>query len=506
MELLERSGVPEMLESWMPRTGRPRELCPKDILFGMLVAIDEDRVAHLTAGHEALLDSEPSRYESVTYRQFTNAHQVMIRAIDPSPCPSFKGVPEGNRLPHLQSHRSQVDQVLAVLRLEMVTDALIDASVPEVYKFASSSLAVDWTDHETWSRPRAKGDPEPPNDPDASWGHAKRNAPGAVDHLFFGYYAQAATMVKDNRGKDVPELVRGVTFLAPRHDPAAAMAEELLRRSSTGLSFNDVLADCGYSNRNPENFARVIRRAGAALTIDLHPEDRGPKGTYKGAVVSNGNLFCPCTPGPLLQLGPLKRGSAASETLAHDARSAELARYKLGRVSRDSEDGSHRVMCPALLGKVRCPLRQNSMSLELNRPEVLEPPSYPPTCCVNQTITVTEEITAKTAQRHDYPSKAHRLSYARRTAAERTFSWLQDSATVGMRRGWSRLMGRAKNHLMYVLGVVVRNVRIVESFERNKAKEARREARRLQKRLRGRRRRRCEQEHGFCEPAPEKPG
>jgi hypothetical protein len=146
------------------------------------------------------------------------------------------------------------------------------------------------------------------------------------------------------------------------------------------------------------------------------------------------------------------------------------------------------------------------MSLDFNRPEVLEPPSFPPTCCVQKTITVTEEVTAKTAQRHDYPSKAHRLSYARRTAAERTFGWLQDSATVGMRRGWSRLMGRAKNHLTYVLGVVVRNVRIVESFERNKAKEALREARRLQKRSRARRRRSCEQERGFGEPAPAKPG
>ena len=62
------------------------------------------------------------------------------------------------------------------------------------------------------------------------------------------------------------------------------------------------------------------------------------------------------------------------------------------------------------------------MSLDFNRPEVLEPPSYPPRCCVQQTITVTEAVTAKTAQRHDYPSKAHRLFYARRTAAERTLS------------------------------------------------------------------------------------
>ncbi|MFZ0668446.1 MAG: hypothetical protein WAM97_22035 [Acidimicrobiales bacterium] len=120
MELLERSGVPEMLESWMPKIGRPRELCPKDILFGMLVAIDEDRVAHLSAGHEALCDSETHKRFGVTatYRQFTNTHQVMIRAIDPSPCPPFKGVGENHRLDHLESHRSDVDQLQAVLRLE----------------------------------------------------------------------------------------------------------------------------------------------------------------------------------------------------------------------------------------------------------------------------------------------------------------------------------------------------------------------------------------------------
>ena len=129
-----------MLESWMPKTGRPRELSPKDVLFGMLIAIDEDRVAHLTAGHEALFDAEPGGAKrSATYRQFTNTH----RAIDPSPCPSFKGVAENDRHAHLVDHRLGVDPLQAVLRLETVMDALIDASVPEVYKNASRSLAID---------------------------------------------------------------------------------------------------------------------------------------------------------------------------------------------------------------------------------------------------------------------------------------------------------------------------------------------------------------------------
>jgi hypothetical protein len=280
MELLERSGVPEMLESWMPTTGRPRVLSPKEILFGMLVAIDEDHVAHLTAGHEALSDSDPGEKRSATYRQFTNTHQVMIRAIDPSPCPSYKGVADNERQVHLLDHRLGVDPLQAVLRLETVMDALIDASVPEVYKDASRSLAIDWTDHETWSRPRAKDDPQPANDPDASWGHAKRNAPGAIDHLFFGYYAQAATMVKDERGKDIPELVRAVVFLAPRHDPAAAIPSALLRRSGNGLSFQRRARRLWVLEPPPRQLRPADQASGRGL--DSRPTPRRPR--------SEGNL------------------------------------------------------------------------------------------------------------------------------------------------------------------------------------------------------------------------
>ena len=70
----------------------------------------------------------------------------------------------------------------------------------------------------------------------------------------------------------------------------------------------------------------------------------------------------------------------------------------VGRVSSDSQVGTHRVMCPALLGKARCPFRQKSMSLDFSRPEVLEAPAYPPTCCVQQAITLKEEVISKTAQ------------------------------------------------------------------------------------------------------------
>lgn len=508
------SEVADLLEEHMPSGGRPRRLGAKTLLCAMAFAIDEGRPAHLAAGWRTLQGlpgatrlvlgsavTHDGALHDVTYRQFSHAHREMVKAIDPSPVPSFAGVAEGGRAAHLASVREVIDAEAKEERLQKVLDALVEASVPSRYKGLSHSLAVDWTDHETWSRPRGKDDPVPANDPTASWGHAKRNAPGAKDQLFFGYYAQVATTVAEEGGPQVPELVRRIAFGSPRTDPPAAMAEVLVRAYEGGVAAGDVLADCGYSNRDPETFASPLRRAGASLVMDLHPADRGPRGTHEGAIISNGNLYCPAVPKALLEIGPLCRSASEEEAKTHDERTKELARYKLGRISSDDEDGTHRVMCPAVMEKVRCPLRPASMALDYTHPEVASPPEGPPTCCTQKTISVPVSIDTKRRQKHDYPSKAHRLSYNRRTGSERTFSWFQGPATGGIRRGWSRLFGRAPNALMYALCAVVHNVRLVLAHEDREAEDARRAAMGLSPLARRRRRRRQRR----AEPAPSEP-
>jgi hypothetical protein len=245
---------------------------------------------------------------------------------------------------------------------------------------------------------------------------------------------------------------------------------------AAGIPLGDVLADSGYAHRDADAWALPLRAAGAQLVQDLHPHDRGPKGTHQGAIISNGNLYCPKTPRPLLELGPLARDATKEQAAAHDSKTAELARYKLGRLTADDADGYHRVACPAAMGKIRCPLRPASMLLNRDRPEILHPPEHPPACCDQQTLTVPPEVNAKTAQKHDYPSKAHRRSYARRTGAERGFATAKDPASNNTTPGWCRLIGLTPLMRFTTTLLIVRNQRILHAWNARQEENLRRVA------------------------------
>jgi hypothetical protein len=194
------------------------------------------------------------------------------------------------------------------------------------------------------------------------------------------------------------------------------------------------------------------------------------------------------TPRPLPEPGPLARDATPEQVSAHDQQSAELARHKPGKITSDDQDGYHRVMCPAVMSKIRCPLRPDSMTLDRNRPQILTPPEHPPACCTQQTITVPPATCAKTAHKHHYPSKEHRRSYARRTGAEPTFSTTKDPASNNITRGWCRLTGLTPLTLWLACLLAVRNQRILTTWDARQHDNARRAAAGQPPRARRRRR------------------
>ena len=476
-EITDRSGVAPRIELLLPTGVRARQLAVRTLLLGMLIVLAGHRPAHLTRVHQALvtLPEDDQRRLGVvadwkhgphrlTYRQTERTFGLLTGAL-------AKDIPDG----------------LPSARLQRICDDLLEASIPDAFKDASTSLAVDRTDLETFSRPPPRGTRDCAG-PEASWGHRSGGGPGQDSELFFGYYPSAATMMRDEHGPAVPELARRMTTCSCRHDPARALVPVLTAMPGHGTGLGDILADSGYAHRDAGAWAIPLRDTGAQLVQDLHPLDRGPRGTHHGAIIANGNLYCPKTPRTLLELGPLARDATPQETTAHDTQAAELARHKLGRITTDDQDGYHRVMCPAVMGKIRCPLRPASLRLDRDRPEILTPPEHPQACCTQQTVTVPPEVAAKTRQKHDYPSAAHRKSYARRTGAERTFSTAKDPATNNIARGWTRLMGLTPIMVWLACLLAVRNQRILTAWDARQADDARRAAAGLPPKTRRRRR------------------
>ena len=333
--IVDASRAAPAIEALLPAGVRDRQLTARTLLTGMLLVLDDRRPAFLTEVHAALIAlPQPDQARlgvtvtwktgphQLTYRQVEHTHRLVAKALS-------KDSPDGAPSDDLQA----------------VCDRLLEASIPARHKQAPRSLAADWTDVESWSRPPRHGTTECA-DPEAHWGHRTVNLPGPNGELFYGWYLSIAVMVRDENGPPAPELARRMTVCSCARDPARVLAAVLLRMPQAGTPLGDIIDDSGYAHRDAEAWAIPLRRAGAQLVQDLHPHDRGPRGTHQGAVIANGSLYCPQTPRTLLELAPLPPAATAGQTAVHDQQTAELARYKLGRHTADDTDGYHRAWLP----------------------------------------------------------------------------------------------------------------------------------------------------------------
>ena len=215
-DLADRSGIAPRIEVLLPIGVRPRQLRARTLLLGMLIVLAGHRPAHLTRVHQALvtLPEDDQRRLGVLAGWKTGPHLLTYRQTERT-----FGLVTG-------ALAGDTPDGLPSARLQRLCDDLLEASIPEEFKDASTSLAVDWTDVETFSRPPSHGTRDCA-DPEASWGHRSGGGPGQDSELFFGYYASAATTMRDEHGPPVPELARRITVCSCRHDPARALVPVL---------------------------------------------------------------------------------------------------------------------------------------------------------------------------------------------------------------------------------------------------------------------------------------
>ena len=178
--------------------------------------------------------------------------------------------------------------------LAAICDELLEASVPEEHKH--QHRAGGGLDRRGNLLPAAAPRHQRLRRPRSLLGTPLRRGPGQDSELFFGYYASAVTMIREEHGPPVPELTRRMTVCSCHTDPARTLVPVLTAMPGHGIGLGDILADSGYAHRDAGAWALPLRQSGAQLVQDLHPSDRGPQGTHHGAIIANGNLYCPCHP------------------------------------------------------------------------------------------------------------------------------------------------------------------------------------------------------------------
>ena len=347
---------------------------------------------------------------------------------------------------------------------------------------------MDWTDLESFSRPPpARGGDCA--DPEASWGHRKNNLLRSQDELFFGYYFSAgdhdARGERPGRPRVRPPL--DPVVLPARPGPRArARADRDARRRDPARRRPRRLRLRPPRRRRLGDAAARRRRPARPGPAPPRPRPQGhPRRRHHQPTAT-------CTararPAPCWNSG---RSPAAPP--AKTSRRARRQDRRTGPLQARPHHPRRRRRLPPRRSAPPPWARSAARSARLDDPgpgpaRDPQPPEHPQACCTQQTITVPPEVIAKTAQKHDYPSAAHRRSYARRTGAERGFATAKDPATNDISRGWCRLMGLAPLMLFTTTLLVVRNQRILAAWNARQEENQRRAAAGLPPKTRKRRR------------------
>jgi len=177
-DIINGSGTAARIEALLPAGARHRQLKVSTLILGMLLTLADDRPAHLTRVHTALiaLPAGDQARLGVIEDWKTGPHQLTYRQTERT----FHLVADALAKEHPDGAPSD--------DLTGICDDLLEASIPAGRNDASAALAVDWTDVETWSRPPRHGTSECA-DPEAHRGHRNSNLPGPGGEMSPAPYA-----------------------------------------------------------------------------------------------------------------------------------------------------------------------------------------------------------------------------------------------------------------------------------------------------------------------------
>lgn len=522
LDRIDACGIVDLVEPWVDRRlGRRRTLTPRALLAGMFLAADRnDGRVTLTAvtdllhhqispgararlGIKAVPDTDKG-FEAA-YAVVRRLFHAVIAACDPS------ALPKNHRLDrehaarltaaadHEQLRRNRAR--LIVLCNLIVEDSLAPVR-DDLAEHWDGSGAVDGTCVCAYSKgTRTKG-PITATDPDAAWhvrggDHADPDASGQAapsgtkskkhrrGDFKFGY---EATLVIGRSVPDAephrwpnppipPALVMGFVLDIPGREPGPNAIRALGDIRRRGHRAGWMSSDRAYNNSVPEEYQLPLAALGYRAVFDYTVDDYGIQDHTQGAIMVEGAWYCPSMPTALIEASAeLAAESIDKATWRRriDARAA----YRLYPKQHPDPDGRSRLMCPAVAGKVICPLKKSCSQVNGGtRPPVVDPEPSPagmaPKVCRQESITVSAATGAKHGQDLAFGSADWvRVYFSGRNSVEAFNGYAKDSLYEDLEDGRSRrIRGIAAASLLVAFQLAHANTRKIASWLRTRPKD-----------------------------------
>lgn len=304
------------------------------------------------------------------------------------------------------------------------------------------------------------------HDRDARWG-VKTGKDGSRQS-FFGHAVHTAVQTPGSGDPpDEPRLVIRFEVTPARTD---IVAPSLRILDSLDRPIETVLADRLYNRSLPSRWWDELHDRSIWQVLDLRRDEQGFI-EYQRVRWAAGWPHCPASPD---HLGVIPRPAPTAPPEDFEAFGRQIDKrevYALARISPYKRDGATRYKCPALAGKVGCPLRPGTMQAAADLPlPIIEKPPDPneeelPPCCSAGTVTLRPPENGRRLLQDDYwGSTKWTNAWNQRTYVEGVFGVWKSADGDNVHRGHHRLVGLALINLMATLAFAAYNARTLQQW------------------------------------------
>lgn len=531
-ELLDSSGILNDIDRWRDEDtpadkgagGRPKLVADRVALILLLALtmtgepplvsrVAEAYTTRLQTASRDLLGlprTTPSGSDDAIYHRVYRAPGRILDVVDPYPGPRRKRLSRAD-LDKVKASWNPEKVAVRQKRLVHLTNALLEASsrlLPDDVRSAwNGNVCVDATLVRVWGK---SGSPVIKNRTDhaddrmspeylAGWytreaDHREPETPArgarSSKRSAWGYEAHLAAMTANDPGTDpdFPLLVLGMSLDKPAgrvgENAVTALASIADRGHPTGICASD---RAYFPGAKPEKFQLPVRSLGYQLVGDYRNDQLGIQAEHGGALLVEGNWYCPSMPQPLIDATIDYRAKRISEDV-YEARISQRSRYLFRPKHKPNANGNTAHMCPARGpgATATCQLAPEpgpvNLGLPTTRTRIATPPEHPDICCTNSTsitfptapdpgIKPTPTAAAKYRQDLQYASPIWRTTYATlRNTIEGYNGFTKNTAEEALEEpGRRRVRGYAFQALLIACLITASNLRKIGTYLRKRA-------------------------------------